>query len=250
MLQQEQQLILVRFEPGTPEFEAAFNKSINDPNLVTGSKFQDASKYYHADGNYNFSHLIDFAEIQVGGSYRKYSLNSSGTIYTDFDGPIDYSEFGVYTQIQKNLELSDGLDLKLTGSVRYDKSEFFDGFFSPRISAGLTVNRNHNIRASVQTGFRNPTTQDLFIGLDAGAILVGSAPDNLDRYSRPYNVSASGQLLGQPATITQTGRAAYDNSYTASSAIAARCNRKCFTFRSCKSRFSKTRTSYFCRSWL
>ena len=211
-----------RFEPGTPEFIAAFNKSINDPDILTGSKFKDASKYYHTDGNYNFSHLTDIADIQIGGSYRKYNLNSFGTIYTDKDNPIDYSEFGVYTQIQKNLELNDALELKLTGSVRYDKSEFFDGFFSPRISAGLTVNRNHNIRASVQTGFRNPTTQDLFIGLDTGVyVLVGSAPDNLDRYSRPYAVSASGQLLGQPASITQTGRAGYINSYTASSALAA-----------------------------
>lgn len=204
-----------RFLPGSDDFIAAFNKSISDPDLSTGSKFQDASKYYHADGNYNFSHLIDVADIQVGGSYRQYSLNSSGTIYTDKDGPIDYSEFGVYTQIQKDLELTEALELKLTGSIRYDKSEFFDGFFSPRISAGLTVNKNHNIRASVQTGFRNPTTQDLFIGLDAGrAILVGAAPSNLDRYVRTFNVSGGGQLLGQPATITQTGRVAYENSYT------------------------------------
>ena len=210
-----------RFLPGTPEFEAAFNKSINDPDLLTGSKFQDASKYYHADTNYNFSHLVDFADIQVGGSYRQYKLNSFGTIYTDADSPIDYSEYGIYTQIQKNIELNDNLELKLTGSVRYDKSEFFDGFLSPRISAGLTVNRNHNIRASVQTGFRNPTTQDLFIGLDAGPyVLVGSAPDNLDRYSRSYDISGTGQLLGQPASVTQTGGAGYTNSYTLSSARA------------------------------
>jgi len=210
-----------RFEPGSPEFKAAFNRSINDPDLSTGSKFQDASKYYHSDANYNFSHLIDAVDIQVGGSYRKYKLNSSGTIYTDNDGPIDYSEYGIYTQLQKKIEFSDDMSLKLTGSVRYDKSEFFDGFLSPRLSAGLTLNRDHNIRASVQTGFRNPTTQDLFIGLDAGrAILVGSAPDNLDRYSRNYAVKQGGIDLGQPATITQTGRVAYENSYTASSALA------------------------------
>ena len=207
-----------RILPGTPEFQAALNNTINDPNLLTGSKFQDASKYYHADGNYNLSHLIDFAEIQVGGSYRRYNLNSSGSIYTDSDGPIDYSEFGIYTQIQKNLELKEGLDLKLTGSIRYDKSEFFDGFLSPRLSAGLTINRNHNIRASVQTGFRNPTTQDLFIGLDTGQeVLIGSAIDNLDRYDDDYPVSTSGQLLGQPAVINQTGAAGYTNSYTLSS---------------------------------
>ncbi len=206
------------YMPGTPEYEAAFNRSVSDPDLSTGSKFQDASKYYHGDFNYNFSHLIDVADIQVGGSYRQYSLNSSGTIYTDYDGAIDYSEYGVYTQVQKELELSSELELKLTGSVRYDKSEFFDGFYSPRFSAGLTINKDHNIRASIQTGFRNPTTQDLFIGLDAGrAILVGSAPDNLDRYSRNYGISASGQALGVPGTVTQTGAAAYNNSFTLSS---------------------------------
>ena len=212
--------------PGTTEFQNAFNASVNNPDLTTGSKFQDASKYYHADGNYNFAHLTDVVDIQVGGSFRQYSLNSSGTIYTDYDGAINYSEFGLYTQLQKELELSAAAKLKLTGSVRYDKSEFFDGFLSPRLSAGLTINRNHNIRISGQTGFRNPTTQDLFIGLDAGrALLVGSAPNNLDRYSNDFGVSVSGQGLlsllsgGQPAptTITQTGAAAYNNSYTASS---------------------------------
>ena len=211
-----------RYEPGSPEFIAAYNASISNPDLATGSRFQDASKYYHADGNYNFSHLWDAVDIQVGGSYRKYSLNSSGTIYTDYDGPIDYSEYGVYTQLQKEFDLNGGMSLKLTGSARYDKSEFFDGFVSPRISAGLSVNENHNIRASVQTGFRNPTTQDLFIGLDAGrAILVGSAPDNLDRYYDSYDISTAGQVaFGQPATVTQTGAAAYTNSYLASSVSA------------------------------
>jgi len=210
-----------RFLPGTPEFDAALNKSINDPNLLTGSKFQDKSKYYHSDANYNFSHLWDVVDVQVGGSYRQYSLNSGGTIYTDFDGPIDYSEFGVYTQLQKKFDLSEDMELKLTGSARYDKSEFFDGFLSPRLSAGLSINRNHNIRASVQTGFRNPTTQDLFIGLDAGPrTLIGSASANLDRYVRDYDVNPGGIALGQPATISQSGRAAYENSYSKSSTVA------------------------------
>jgi len=207
-----------RFLPGTPEFQNAFNNSISNPDLTQGSKFQDASKYYHADANYNFGHLVDFAEIQVGGSFRQYNLNSSGTIYTDSDGPIDYSEFGVYTQIQKDLDLNETMGLKITASARYDKSEFFDGFVSPRLSLGLTLNEDHNIRASVQTGFRNPTTQDLFIGLDAGrAILVGSAEENLNRYVRTFPVSAQGQSLGAPSSVTQTGAVAYEAAYVASS---------------------------------
>ena len=211
-----------RYEPGSPEYVAAFNRSINDPDLSTGSQFQDASKYFHSDANYNLGHLIDFAEIQVGGSYRKYKLNSGGTIYTDRLSPIEYSEFGIYSQIQKEIELDEEMELKLTVSGRYDKSELFDGFFSPRLSAALTLNRNHNVRASVQTGFRNPTTQDLFIGLDAGrAILVGSAASNLNRYSGDYDVSLVGQTTyGQSASITQTGASAYSNSYSASSVVA------------------------------
>jgi outer membrane cobalamin receptor len=210
-----------RFEPGSPEFEAAFQKSINDPDLLTGSKFQDNSKYYHSDANYNFSHLLDVVDIQVGGSYRQYKLNSFGTIYTDFDAPITYSEYGVYTQLQKEFDVAEDMKLKLTGSARYDKSELFDGFVSPRISAGLTVDRNHNIRASVQTGFRNPTTQDLFIGLNAGPrTLVGSAEANLDRYVRDYPVSPVGIASGQPSSISQSGRAAYENSYLRSSVDA------------------------------
>ena len=210
---------VTRYLPGSAGYKAAFNKSINDPDLSTGSKFQDASKYYHADANYNFSHLIDAVDIQVGGSYRTYNLNSGGTIYTDTDGEIKYSEYGVYTQLQKSIEVGGDKELKLTASGRYDKSEFFDGFFSPRLSAALTLNRDHNIRASVQTGFRNPTTQDLFIGLDAGsAILIGSAADNPNRYVRTFDVSVSGQQIeGVPETVTQTGASAYETGYLQSS---------------------------------
>ena len=155
-----------------------------------------------------------------------------------------------YTQLQKELELSADAKLKLTGSVRYDKSEFFDGFFSPRLSAGLTLNRNHNIRLSGQTGFRNPTTQDLFIGLDAGrALLVGSAPNNLERYSNVFDISQTGQAaFGQPSSITQTGSAAYNNSYTASSVGMLGVTGNPARFSSCKSRRRKARTSNSFRS--
>lgn len=216
-----------RFLPGSPEFQSAFNQSINDPDLSTGSKFQDNSKIYHGDANYNFGDMIEFAEVQVGGSYRRYRLNSFGTIYTDVDGPINYSEVGFYTQLQRSLELSDNVDLKLTGSLRYDKSELFDGFFSPRLSAGFTINENHNIRASYQTGFRNPTTQDLYIGLDVGrAILVGGAFDNPERDLRTYNAAdgdlsafAVNNIFGGQQSITINAAGAYNNSFFANSVL-------------------------------
>lgn len=215
-----------RLVPGTAAFQQAFNTVISDPDFSRGSQFQDQSRYYHADANYNFKDKIKFAEVQVGGSFRSYRLDSNGTIYTDVDGPISYSEFGLYTQVQKTIDFTDDINLKVTGSVRYDKSELFDGFFSPRLSLGLNINENHNIRASVQTGFRNPTTQDLFIGLDVGrAILIGGAEDNLTRDIRGYSVangtlSAEGAAILGSDSISRNSSGAYNNSYTASSVQA------------------------------
>ena len=212
-------------QPGSPEFIALFDKISTDPDLISGSKFQDQTKLYHAEGNYNFGHLLDWAEIQVGGSWREYSLNSSGTIFTDYDGPIDYDEYGAYMQLQK--KFADDR-LKFTGSIRYDKAQNFDGNVSPRVSFAYSAgeDRNHNFRVAFQTGFRNPTTQDQYIGLStAGGTLVGSAPDNLDRYTTaPLAVSATGQFIVNNLTagsigssITLTGRDAYENAFSASS---------------------------------
>jgi len=211
----------VTLQPGTAGFKAALDAVTTDPDLVTGSKFVDQTKLYHLDGNYNFSELVDFADIQIGGSWRQYSLNSGGTIFTDYDGAIDYNEYGAYTQIQKKF-LDDRL--KFTGSLRYDKAKNFDGNVSPRVSLSYSLGqgKTRNIRASFQTGFRNPTTQDQYIGLDAGqAILVGSAPDNLDRYlSNPLSTSGTAQMLGFPSTIQLSGRSAYENAYTLASLYA------------------------------
>jgi outer membrane receptor for ferrienterochelin and colicin len=195
-----------RLEPGTAGFQEAFNTITSDPSLLTGAKFRDETKLYHGDANYNFRDVIDFAEVQVGASFRRYSLNSFGNIFTDADGPIDIDEYGIYTQAQKSFLEEDRL--KVTASIRYDKAQNFDGNFSPRVSFAYAAgeNKNQNFRASFQTGFRNPTTQDQYIGLDVGqAILVGSAPDNLDK---------SVEYLGDDgSTQSLSIRDAYENSF-------------------------------------
>ena len=207
-----------RYEPGSAEYKEAFDRITSDPDLLTGAKFRDQTKLYHGDANYNFQDVIDFAEIQVGASYRRYSLNSFGNIFTDADGPINYDEYGVYTQGQKKFLEDDRL--KVTASLRYDKAQNFDGNFSTRLSMAYAAgeNKNQNFRASFQTGFRNPTTQDQYIGLDVGnAILVGGVEDNIDRYSTTFQD-------GTGASYTLTGRDAYENSYTVASGGTAKAN--------------------------
>ncbi len=206
-----------RFLPGTPEYKQAFEQVTNDPDFKTGGKFIDKSNLKHLEGNYNFKDLIKFAEIQVGGSLRRFSLHSEGTIFTDYPDldPIYIDESAAYVQISKKL-----MDnrLKLATSLRYDKQKNFDGNFSPRFSAVYSAgeNKEHNFRVSYQTGFRNPTTQELYIGLNLGPItLLGAAPDNWDRYNETIQAYDPVNNVYFPTTIT--GRDAYTNAYTLSS---------------------------------
>ncbi len=150
-----------------------------------GAGFIDNSRLYHTEFNYNFGHLIDFAEIQVGGNFRRYDLFSDGTVFNENQGNgtyerIEIDEFGFYTQISKKFDR-----LKATASIRYDKNENFDGQVTPRASLVYSAgkDREHNFRASFQTGFRNPDTQAQFIFFPStSGILLGSTRANGEQY--------------------------------------------------------------------
>lgn len=150
-----------------------------------GASFFDNSKLNHVEGNYKFFNQIKWAEIQIGGNWRQYDLFSNGTIFNEApDDGVNFkrvviNEFGGYLQVAKTFAEK----FKVTGSVRYDKNENFNGQFSPRLSAVYEINKNSNLRASFQTGFRNPTTQDQFIYFpSSGGTLLGSTEKNAARY--------------------------------------------------------------------
>lgn len=162
-----------------------------------GPSFADKSAMYHAEGQYDFKNQIDFMELQIGGSYRIYDLGSKGTIFPDTVGnEISINEFGVYAQFGKLL--TD--DFKLSGSVRYDKNQNFKGQVNPRISGVWTINKDHNLRVSYQTGFRFPTTQGQYIDLDIiSRRLLGGLPE----YYNAYELTKS-SITGKPLVFTQS----------------------------------------------
>lgn len=150
-----------------------------------GAGFIDNSRLYHAEFNYNFRDLIDFAEIQVGGNVRRYDLFSDGTVFNENRGGNEFErikidEYGFYTQISKKFDR-----LKATASIRYDKNQNFEGQITPRASLVYSAgkDREHNFRASFQTGFRNPDTQAQFIYFPStSGILLGSTRSNAEQY--------------------------------------------------------------------
>ncbi|HZG25913.1 MAG TPA: TonB-dependent receptor, partial [Chitinophagaceae bacterium] len=165
-----------RFLPGTAQFNTAFNNAANTSISKGGAKFEDKTDLYHVEGQYNLSDKIKVVDVLVGASYQLYRLNSRGTIFVDTAGAININEFGGYIQVQKWLLNN---VLKLTGSVRYDKSQNFDGRFTPRATALIKVAENNNIRLSYQTAYRFPATQDQYINLLTGGAnrLIGGLPE-------------------------------------------------------------------------
>lgn len=175
-----------RFAPGSPQFNQALadvtSRPIPGNQDGVGARFVDKTNLYHVEGSYNLSDQIKFAEFIVGANYRVYQLNSEGTLFALDESGNEFSimEYGGYAQGSKKL-FND--KFKLTASVRYDKNENFAGQWSPRVSGVYTAG-NHNFRASYQTGFRMPTTQDQYIDLfTPQARLLGGLPLFRDRYN-------------------------------------------------------------------
>ena len=188
-----------RVLPGSPEFDAEKDRLIKVRGL-SGAGILSECKLEHIEGMYDFSSLLKVFNLQVGGNYRKYYLNTGGTLFDDKDKNLTNDEYGAFAQASKSLFKD---HLKLTLSGRYDKNENFEGRFTPRASAVYSVG-DHNFRASYQTGFRNPTISDQYIKLNVGPIIIlGGAPANtigLNAYENSFtsaSVSAFGSAFGK-----------------------------------------------------
>ena len=162
-----------RVDANSPVFKKAFDSLRAVPISKNGGLFVDKTDLYQVEGQYNLSDFTGkFADILIGGNYKRYVLNSEGTLFADSAGTIGINEYGAYIQATKNLFEN---FLKLTVSGRYDKNENFKGRFTPRVTALIRVAENNNIRLSYQTAYRFPSTQQQWIDLivGGGVRLVG-----------------------------------------------------------------------------
>ncbi|RPD51182.1 TonB-dependent receptor [Paracnuella aquatica] len=164
------------------------------------------NKFYHADAQHEFTQ-VKAVSLLAGASFRLYDMHTNGTLIDDKDKKISISEYGAFVQAIKSLF---GDRLKLTASIRYDKNENFEGSFTPRLSGVYTMATNHYLRASFQTGFRNPTPIDQYIKLNAGPItILGGVPNNskgMNVYENSFTAASVGQFTGAYAAAVGSGK--------------------------------------------
>ncbi|MFY7909366.1 MAG: carboxypeptidase-like regulatory domain-containing protein [Emticicia sp.] len=169
---------------GTAEYKALLDKYRDAAIVDGGGAFLDKTNLYHAEGVYNFKNQVKFIDLLAGANVRQYSLRSDGTLFADKkegrSGTIPINEYGAFVQAAKSLFKD---HLKLSASIRYDKSQNFKGFYTPRLSAVATFGQQ-NFRASYQTGYRIPTTQNQYIDLRTpSGTLIGGQPEFDTRYN-------------------------------------------------------------------
>jgi outer membrane receptor protein involved in Fe transport len=185
-----------RYLPGSADFNAQKDRLIATRGL-NGAGIISQSKFYHVEGQYDFSNKIKIFDLLAGGNFRMYDMSTLGTLLDDLNQTITIKEGGAFVQVAKKL-----LDekLKIMGSIRFDKNQNFDGRFTPRASAVYTLANNHHFRASFQTGFRNPTPTDQYIKLNAGVItILGGVPDNskgMNVYENSFTSTSLGPFFG------------------------------------------------------
>lgn len=162
-----------RPEAGSTQFKTIFDKVRSIPISQGGGLFVDKTSLYNVEGQYDLSqHTSSFADILIGANYKRYVLNSEGTLFADSSGTIPINEYGAYLQASRKFAND---RLKLIASARYDKNDNFDGKFTPRVSLVIKVAEDNNIRLSYQQAYRFGSTQQQFINLrvGGGTALIG-----------------------------------------------------------------------------
>ncbi|SDK44132.1 iron complex outermembrane recepter protein [Catalinimonas alkaloidigena] len=160
-----------RFQPGTPEFEAERKRLIGINNWDQGAWLLMKNRFYQAEGQYDLSELVNNRfNLLVGADHRTYVIYPDGNSFINPDEPgenLYYSKTGGFVQISRTM-----LDkrLKVTGSLRLDKADYFKSKLNPRVSVVYTANEVHNFRVSYQNGYRFPTIFEGFSYVNNGGI--------------------------------------------------------------------------------
>lgn len=140
---------------GSPLFNRLKDSISRRPIPDGGTLFLDRSKLYNSEFQYNFSHLVDFADIIAGVNWRLYNLNSKNTLFPDNDKPINVNEYSAYLQVSKRILEN---KLNLAASVRYDKNSLFaKPRGTNRFSGVYQVATENYLRFSYQNAYSFPS---------------------------------------------------------------------------------------------
>ena len=152
----------------------------------------DNSTLVNVQGQYDFDILEDRFRFIVGAEYELTNPVTKSTIFGRNDDNDRFAETGAY--LQSVVRLSPVLNATL--AVRADRHDLFDGVqISPRAALVFKPDPAHSLRATFNRAFASPSTNNLFLDINAGAAgpLTIQARGALDGFT--FQRDAQGGLI-------------------------------------------------------
>ncbi len=173
-----------RPQPHTAEFEALSKKLGDINNWDIGAALRVESWLYHAELQADITQewLKGLREkwglsILAGADFRTFEVFPDGNYFinpVELGKNLTYSKTGGFVQLSKLL--FDG-KLKINGSLRADKNQYFDLRWNPRLAMVYSPSEDHNIRISYQNAYRFPSLFEAFSNVNSGGVKrVGGLP--------------------------------------------------------------------------
>ncbi len=140
----------------------------------------DHSTVMNVQGQYDFDLLEERLRLTLGAEYERTNPVTKRTIFGRNEDDDQFYEAGAYLQSVVQLAPS----LSATLAVRADKHELFDDTqVSPRAALVFKPNPSHSLRATFNRAFASPSTNNLFLDINAGS-------------AGPLSIQARGALDG------------------------------------------------------
>lgn len=173
-----------RPQPNTPPFDAQVERLRGINNWDIGAALQVRTWMTHVEGQVEPTRVLwkSLAErtglqLLAGFDYRQYVVFPDGNYFINPDSPgnnLIYTKGGGFVQASREFFEN---KLKLTGSLRVDKNNYFNAQTNGRVSAVFSPTEVHNIRLSYQNGYRFPSLFEAFSNVNSGGVRrVGGLP--------------------------------------------------------------------------
>ena len=173
-----------RLVPGSAAFNDQIARLRDINNWDIGAALRVESWLYHAEAQVEPTKVLwagfrqrTGIDILAGVDVRRYVVFPDGNYFINPTEPgqnLLYGKTGAFIQVTRPF-FDDRL--KLTGSLRLDKNDYFAARLNPRLAAVYSPTDAHNFRLSYQNGYRFPSLFEAFSNVNSGGVKrVGGLP--------------------------------------------------------------------------
>ncbi|MBO0931376.1 TonB-dependent receptor [Fibrella aquatilis] len=214
--------------PGTPVFNDLVARLRDINNWDIGAALRVQSWMYHAEGQVEPTRVYwqRFREqtgltIQAGFDFRRYVVFPDGNYFINPSEPgrnLVYGKTGGFVQLSR---LFFNEKLKVAGSLRLDKNDYFAARLNPRLSTVYSPAEAHTIRVSYQNGYRFPSLFEGFTNINSGGVKrVGGLPImSQGIYENAYLVTSINAFQSAITTDVNTNKLTTDQAIEKNKAL-------------------------------